>query len=151
MSLAVTLHLLFVVIWIGGMFFALWVLRPVASQLLEPAQRLTLWRQSFQRFFLWVWGAVIVLPTTGYWIIFAVYGGMANVGLHIHFMNGVGVLMILLFLHIYFAPYKRLSRSVDAGEFQVAGKYLDQIRTFVSVNLILGLIVVVVAVAGKYL
>ena len=149
MAVAIALHVLAAVIWIGGMFFAYVVLRPGAADLLEPQERLTLWRHSFQRFFAWVWAAVVLLPTTGYWIIFQVYGGMGTAGLYIHVMQGLGIVMILLYLHVYFAPYRRLCRAVDARDYENAGRYLNQIRTIVGINLTLGVIVVVVATAGQ--
>ena len=36
MAIAIPLHLLAAVIWVGGMFFAYMALRPVAASLLEP-------------------------------------------------------------------------------------------------------------------
>ena len=110
MSIATTLHLFSIVVGIGGTVFALWVLRPVALQLLEPPQRLSLWQRRYQRFFSWVCIAIIILPATSYWVIFAIYGGMANVGLNVHFMSGAGVFVVLLFLQLYFAPHKHLTR-----------------------------------------
>ena len=52
--LAITLHLLAAVIWVGGMFFAYMALRPATGSL-EPSIRLTLWSQTLKRFFPWVW------------------------------------------------------------------------------------------------
>lgn len=151
MSILIILHLLAAVVWVGGMFFAYIVLRRSAVEALEPSARLTLWRQTFRFFFPWVWMAAILLPVTGYWMVFGWLGGMANVGWHVHVMQALGIVMILLFLHLYFAPFKRLRRSVDGGDFTAAGKTLDQIRMLVSINLILGLIVVAVASGGRYL
>ena len=71
MSIAIGLHILAAVIWIGGMFFAYMVLRPVAASQLEPPARLTLWAACFDRFFVWVWLAVVLLPLSGYWILFS--------------------------------------------------------------------------------
>ena len=107
MFIAITLHLLAVVIWVGGMFFAYMALRPAAAALLEPAQRLPLWAMTFARFFPWVWAAVILLPLTGYWMILNVFGGFGNLALYIHIMQGIGILMMLIFLHVFFAPYRR--------------------------------------------
>jgi len=151
MFLAVTLHLLAVVIWVGGMFFAWMALRPVAAKLLEPPLRMPLWSQTFTRFFPWVWAAVIALPVTGYWMIFNVFGGFQSLALYIHIMQGVGLVMIAIFLHVFFAPYRRLKKAVAAGNFGIAGKALSQIRRLIGINLILGLVLVVVASAGRYL
>ena len=43
MALALALHVIAAVIWVGGMLFAHMMLRPVAAAQLEPPQRLTLW------------------------------------------------------------------------------------------------------------
>ncbi len=151
MSIAITLHLLAAVIWVGGMFFAYVALRPVAACLLPPPLRLPLWSQTFARFFPWVWGAVIILPATGYWMILQVFGGFGRVGVFVHLMHVIGLVMIAIFLHVYFAPYWRLNRAVAAQDFAAAGAHLGQIRRLIGVNLILGLVTIVIAAAGVHL
>jgi uncharacterized membrane protein len=151
MFLAITLHLLAVVVWVGGMFFAYVALRPVAATLLEPPQRMPLWSLTFARFFPWVWAAVILLPVTGYWMILNVFGGFGGLALYIHIMQGVGILMMLIFLHVFFAPYRRLKQAVAASDFAAAGKHLALIRKLIGLNLILGMALIVVASSGRYL
>jgi len=151
MFIAITLHLLAAVVWVGGMFFAYMALRPAAATLLEPPLRMPLWVGTFARFFPWVWTAVIVLPATGYWMIFTVFGGFQSLALYIHIMQGLGVAMIALFLHVFFAPYARLKAAVAAGDFAAAGKALGQIRRLIGINLILGLTLIVITSSGRYL
>ena len=151
MSLLFALHVLSAVIWVGGMFFAYMALRPVAASLLEPPHRLNLWAQVFQRFFPWVWLAVLVLLVTGLWMLFGFFGGMAHVRLHIHLMLGIGLLMMLIFFHIYFAPFRRLKQAVAEKDWQTGGAKLGQIRMLVGLNLILGLLVVLIAAGGRYI
>ena len=149
MGVAITLHLLAAVIWVGGMFFAYMALRPAALEL-EAPQRLALWLRTFKHFFAWVWGSVVVLPVSGYWMVFAVFGGFHNAGVHVQIMHIVGIIMILLFLHVYFAPYRRLKRALADSDFAAAAKQLSEIRVRVAINLTLGLIVIVVATSGAY-
>ena len=149
MGLALLLHVLAATVWVGGMFFALVCLRPAAAGL-EPAPRLQLWEGALRRFFPWVLMAVLVLLITGLWMIFAVLGGMKSVGLHVHIMLGLGLLMMLLALHVYFAPFKRLRKAVAGAHWTDAGKNLNQIRLLIGVNLVLGLCVVAVASGGRY-
>ena len=151
MPAAIAGHLLAAVIWVGGMFFAYTALRPAATKILEAPQRLKLWRKSLISFFFWVWICIIALPATGYWIIFAHYGGMARVGWHVHIMQVLGIIMILIFLHVFFAPFKRLRKAVKQENYQVAGENLVQIRKFVGINLFLGIIVLIVAGGLRYL
>jgi uncharacterized membrane protein len=141
-------HILAAVIWVGGMFFAHQMLRPAAGKL-DPAQRLPLWRRVFERFFPLVWVLILVLLLSGYGMISAL-GGFARVGLHIQIMQGIGIIMMLAFAHLYFAPWKRFRRAVDAGDLAAAAPQLDQIRRIVGLNLVLGLIVVVIGATGRY-
>jgi uncharacterized membrane protein len=65
-------------------------------------------------------------------------------------MLGTGILMMLLAAHVYFAPYKRLKRSIAQSNWPEAGRQLGQIRIFIAVNLALGLVTVFVAASGRY-
>lgn len=150
MLVAFTLHTLAAVIWVGGMFFAYMALRPVAASLFEPPARLNMWSQVFARFFPWVWLSVIVLLVTGLWII-KLYGGMGSVGIHIHTMFLLGLVMMLLFMHLFFNPYKKLNQAIGQQDWEFAGKQLGRIRHIIAVNLSLGLIVVAIAVGGRYI
>jgi uncharacterized membrane protein len=151
MSIAISLHLLSVVIWVGGMFFAYQVLRPAAADLLEPPLRLTLWVRVFGRFFPWVWMAVGLLLVSGFWMILTVFGGFGGAGLHVHIMLGLGVVMMLVFMHVYFAPYRRLKAAVAAQEWPDGGRQLALIRRLVGFNTLLGLMVTVIGAGGRYL
>ncbi|MFP6688130.1 MAG: hypothetical protein VCD31_02255 [Alphaproteobacteria bacterium] len=77
MAIASALHIIAAVVWVGGMFFAVLVLRPSAGAL-EPADRLALWGRVFARFFPWVWASIVLLLASGYWMIFAGKGGFAG-------------------------------------------------------------------------
>jgi uncharacterized membrane protein len=100
---ALIAHVWAAVVWVGGMFFALVALRPATAPL-EPGPRLELWSRVLERFFAWVFAAIVLLLVSGYGLIFGVFGGFAGTGLHVHIMQGIGIVMIILFLHLYFAP-----------------------------------------------
>lgn len=148
-ALAIALHVLAAIAWVGGMVFAHQFQRPAAASL-DPAQRLPLWRATFARFFPVVWAAIAVLLATGYWMIFGVYGGFANTGIHVHIMHLTGWVMMLLFFHVYFAPYRRFCRALDAGDLPGAGKQLNQIRRIVGINMLLGLVTAAIGSSGRY-
>jgi uncharacterized membrane protein len=141
------LHLLSVLVWVGGMFFAYVVLRPAAVDMLEPPPRLKLWNDVFRRFFKWVWTSIALLLISGIGMI-ALYGGMAHVGPHVHIMLALGIAMIAIYGHVYFALYKKLNRFVTAQSWKEAGEILSKIRKLVGLNLTLGLVTVCVAVSG---
>ena len=146
----ISLHLLAAIIWVGGMFFAYMVLRPVAGKLLEPPVRLTLWSNVFARFFPWVWATIIILPATGYTMIYQTWGGFDNIGWDLKLMHILGWVMILIFLHIFFAPFRRLSKAVTEGHYELAGKQLNVIGRIIAVNLSLGIIITIIAAGGRY-
>ena len=150
MSLAIGIHLLAAIVRVGGMFFAHMVLRPSVADL-EPAQRVGLFAQVLRRFFSWVWIAITALLLSGYWMIFVFYKGFAALPIYLHTMHGLGLLMILLFMHLWFAPYRRFKMAVADGDLPEAGKRLGQIRLIVMINLGLGLINGVIGASGAYL
>jgi uncharacterized membrane protein len=151
MGIALLLHILAAVIWVGGMFFAHVVLRPVAAGQLEPPVRLKLWTGIFKRFFPMVYAAIAVLLATGYWMVLSFYGGFEAVGMYVHIMMWTGYVMMLLFFHVFFAPFKRLKRAVAAEDWAAGGKSLAQIRFLVGINLVIGLAVIAIASGGRYL
>jgi len=147
---AVALHVLAVALWVGGMFFAHQCLRPVAAAQLEPPLRLTLWVGVFGRFFPWVWGAVLTTLLSGLWLMFFVYGGFKSPP-YMHTMLGLGLAMMAIFLHVFFAPYQRLKRAVAAQDWPQGARYLAQIRRLVGINTLLGLLTLAVGAGGHYL
>ena len=147
-GLALALHLLAAVLWVGGMFFAWMVLRPAAGAL-EPPQRLRLWNDSFGRFFPWVWGSVILLPVTGIWLIFRLFGGMGGSPLYVHLMLALGLAMITIFLHVWFSPYRRLRAAVARQEWPAGAAALASIRRLVGINLVIGLVVLAFVGLGR--
>lgn len=150
MFAAISLHILSATIWVGGMFFAYMFLRPVAAEELQPAERLTVWTDVFSKFFVWVWAAILLLIVTGHYMIF-VYGGFKHIGVHIHIMLTLGYIMMGIFMHVYFAPFKRMKNAVAQEDWPTAATNLNQIRKMVAVNLTLGLITIVVASAGRFI
>ena len=147
----ILLHVLSAVVWVGGMFFAYMCLRPVAATQLEVPARLQLWVGVFGRFFPYVWAAVVLLPLSGYLMIFSLWQGMANAPLYVHIMNGLGMVMILIYLHVFFAPYKKLKNAVTTEQWPVGGKALGQIRMLVGLNTAIGLSLIAIAAAGRYI
>jgi uncharacterized membrane protein len=149
MVAALALHILAAVAWVGGMLFAHQMLRP-AARALEPAIRLPLWHRVFSRFFPLVWGSVIVLLASGFFMVDYGFGGFARVGLYVNIMMALGIIMMLIFFHLFFAPWKRFRRAIAAGDLAQAGRQIEQIRVIVGINLIIGLVTVVVGATGRY-
>jgi len=58
-----------------------------------------------------VWLSVIALLGSGLYLI-AAYGGFGAVGWYVHAMLALGVLMMLIFAHVFFALFPRLRKGV---------------------------------------
>lgn len=144
------IHLLSIVVWVGGMVFAHFFLRP-ATQALEPAVRVRLMHDVLERFFAAVLVAVVLMLASGVWMIgnFARQvvqsGGSFAMPLGWTVMATLGLVMVAIFGHIRFALYKRLQRAVAANDWPTGGKALIGIRTWVGINLALGVLTVAVA------
>lgn len=149
MGIALLLHLLGVVVWVGGMFFAYMALRPVAATVLEPPQRLGLWAGVFAKFFPWVWLSIALILGSGLYIWMAL-GGMAAPA-YVFVMMGLGIVMMLIFAHVFFASYKKLKRAVTEQAWPAGGAALGQIRMLIGINLSIGLLTIAVAILGRAL
>jgi len=149
MTIGLALHVLAAIVWVGGMFFAYVVLRPAVGAL-EPLPRLTLWRDVFARFFPWVWASVLALLLSGYGMLLFGLGGFAGAGVHVHLMQALGLVMMALFGHLYFVPWRRLQRALAGGDGAAAAGQLGQIRRIVLINLGLGLVTSVIGASGRF-
>jgi uncharacterized membrane protein len=141
------LHLLAALVWVGGMFFAWMILRPAAVSTLEAPARLKLWIEVFQRFFYWVWAAVIVLPITGVGMLNLHFSGFETAPRYVHIMIGLYIAMLALFLRVQALQLPELRRAVAAEDWPSGGAVLGRIRRLVGINLILGLVLIGIAAA----
>lgn len=149
MGISLALHVLSVTIWVGGMFFAYMFLRPAAVSELEPPLRLKLWRQVFRRFFPWVWGSIVIIPISGL-VLIKNYGGFSHAPPSIHAMTTLATIMIIIFLIVYFVPFKRLKLLLDENDIPGAAQQLNLIRKLVGINTLTGLVTIAIATAGRY-
>lgn len=145
------LHVLAIVVWVGGMVFAHFFLRPAVAAL-PPPQRLPLMQAVLGRFFAAVLVASAVTLASGLWMIGRVAkqvvqgGGSFSMPPSWTLMTALGVLMILIFGHIRFVLYKRLSAAVAASDWARGAEQLAVLRRWVGANLAIGVVVILVAV-----
>lgn len=147
-NLALALHVLFAVVWVGGMAFAILALRP-ALAVLEPPQRMALMGRVHKRFFLIIWHAMPIVILSGYWLLFGHFGGFRGAGWHVHLMHLTGLVMALVYLAIFFGPWKRMRLALAASDVKAAAGANDRIRLMVSANLLIGLFTIAIAAWGR--
>lgn len=136
------LHLLAASAWVGGMLYALVVLRP-ALAVLDAAPRLQVHMLTLKRFFLVVWHAMPIMLLTGWGMIVAAGWGMATLPWYVNIMQALALVMAAVFLFAFFVPYRRLRRAIRPGP-----ELLNRIRLLITVNLALGAATIVVASFG---
>jgi uncharacterized membrane protein len=141
-------HVLAVVVWVGGMFVLHFAVRPSVARLQEPAVRLTFLSSTLGRFMSWAALSIVVLLASGLAMIL-IGGGFKNAHLSVHLMLAVGLVMMLLYLHIRFAPFKRMRAAVMASDWAAAAANLDVVRKMVLTNLVLGFITIAIATIGR--
>lgn len=145
-GLLLLLHLGAAVVWLGGMGFVLSCLRPAAIETLEPGPRLRLMEAALRRFFAQIAWALPLLLASGA-LLMAPAGRAAPIGWWL--MAGLGLLMGLVFIVIRGGLFPRLRQQVEAAAWPTAAALLERIRRLVMLNLLLGALVLVAAVAAR--
>jgi uncharacterized membrane protein len=137
-NLLLFVHVAGAIFWMGGMAFLVLALRPalLAQEQLAPPARLQLMVAVMRRFFAVVWASIAALLATGVALMLQARGAPTPLGWHV--MAGLGILMMLVFGHIYFAGYPQVKRAVAAQAWPVAGAALNRVALLVKVNLGLG-------------
>ena len=138
------LHLIAGTVWMGGMTFMLFALRPAALDSLDAQPRAILMGQVWKRFYILVLVSIVALFTTGTHLYSATFRaaklatGQGSVPLGWNIMLVLGISMMLIFGHIYFAGFKKYKRAVAAGEWPIAAKAAGLMHTMTLVNFTLG-------------
>ena len=141
-KLLLFVHLLAVIVWIGGMSFVLFCLRPASADLL-PAQRAPLMVATLERFFLQVTIAILAIWVTGLAMLLPV--GMAAAPPGWHMMLAGGVVMTLVFAWIRWVIFPAARRAAGTSDLPAAAASLGRIRLLVVVNLALGVLTIAAA------
>lgn len=148
--LASSIHAITAVLWIGGIFLAYRIVRPTLMEV-EPPVRLTLWYGVFKRFFPWVWLFILLLVISGYWDWYNRFESFATAPFYLHLMQGVGWLMIGLFVWLYFVPFAKFKHFVEQKNFAKAGQILNnKMRPVIATNLFLGIFETIIGASGPF-
>ncbi|MDB5859029.1 MAG: hypothetical protein JWQ76_2718 [Ramlibacter sp.] len=134
-NLFLFLHIAGAIFWMGGMAFMVLALRPSLGQL-PPPTRLPLVVEVLRRFFVVVAVSIVLLLATGVVMLQQAPGGATPPGWHA--MAGLGIVMMLVFGHIFFGPWRRLKQAAAAQDWPAGGKRMNQIALLVKFNLGLG-------------
>ncbi|GAA6142877.1 CopD family protein [Hydrogenophaga sp. 5NK40-0174] len=144
-------HVLAIVLWIGGMAFVHFFLRPATMQL-EPPERIRLLHAALRRFLNTMVPAVVVVLASGMGMMHWAFSASRSVGFDFpmpmdwSIMTALGLLMMLVFIHVRFVLFRQLSRSVNDGNWPDGANALGAIRRWVVFNLAMGVVIIGVAI-----
>ena len=142
------LHLLAVVAWVGGMAFTLFCLRPAAA-VLEPPARVTLMHAAMRRFIGLVTASAGVAFVSGAAMLGIARSASARAGLAFNMpldwyaMVGLFFFMLAVFVHVRVVLFARLTRAVTAQRWADGAAALGAIRWDVTLNLVVGIFIIV--------
>lgn len=148
-ALALALHVLAAIVWVGGMFFAYLAVRPALGEL-DTKHRARIWAAIFRRFFPWVWACIAALLASGFYLAIISFDSLSQAPIFVHVMMGLGIVMMAIFAYVFFVPYPQLKTAVQTGSEPLAVHAMVRIRMLIAVNLTLGIIVVLVGMLGSY-
>jgi len=150
MTIAFPLHVLAVLVFVGGLFSAVIVSHPLARGLNTDAASVA-WRQALSRVFTWAWVSLLLIVATGVVMVSLKFGGFSGVP-PIHRANmAIGIPAMVLFGYTFFGPWQRYRRTIARGDLPAARWALSRVRVLMSVILGLGLLASVVSAVGRYI
>jgi uncharacterized membrane protein len=140
------IHVSAVAVWVGGMFFSVFCLGPALAGLDAP-KRVAAAQRALERFLTAVSLAILAILGSGLGMLLPV--GLRYAPLSWHLMGGMGLVMIALYGHIVFGPFRRAQAAAAREDWPAAGAALEKVRRWVIINLILGLGTIAVATIGR--
>jgi uncharacterized membrane protein len=148
-KLWIFLHLVGVVVWLGGMFFLLHCLRP-SLEAIEGPQRPKLMLAVQGKFFkmvtvslVLIWGSGLAMLGT------AISNGLKPWPVGWHVMITLAAVMTILFFYIRFSLFAQAQRAFAAAKPGELGPIMEKIRICVMTNMGLGFVVVAAAIFGR--
>jgi uncharacterized membrane protein len=148
-TLALAIHTVAAVFLVGGLIFALVIMRP-GAQALEQDTNLTLWRDTLQRFLARGWIALALLLGSGHAMIRLTYGHLASAPLFVRLMLGLGLAITAIFAYLQFFPWRQFRQAVATSGWPIAQQRIAQVRQVLAILMALGVLTVLVGSSGRY-
>jgi uncharacterized membrane protein len=149
MIVALPVHIVAIIVWLGGLFLLTVVLGPTIREL-APTASISLWHRVLSRFFVWGSVGLVAIVASGIAIVQLRFGGFSGMPVIHRWNMVVGVPAIALYAYAQIVPWRACCRAIADDDWIVAGKNAAQIRTLLGIVLALGLIASVVSAAGRF-
>jgi uncharacterized membrane protein len=148
-KLWIFLHLVGIVVWLGGMFFMLHCLRP-SLEAIEGPQRPKLMLDVQAKFFKMVTVALVLIWGSGMAMLStAISNGLKPWPMSWHIMVTLALVMTLIFFYIRFSLFARANRAFGDAKPGELAPLMEKIRRAVMANMVLGFVVIAAAIFGR--
>ena len=137
--LVTAIHLLSVVLWVGGMAFLLLTLRAGIGAI-DPSARLVLQGAVYRRFFRTIWQVMPMAVVSGLLLLILLYSHQ-KMPWEVMVMQTGGILMAALFIGMVLVPNKRFQAKLAAGTATAADA--APVRRLLWITLGIGAIILV--------
>ena len=149
-GLVLAIHILAVIIWLGGLFFLVVVLGPSAKSL-DAAAAPSFWHRTLSHSLAWGWVSLVAIVGTGVALVFLVFGGYGGHVPNIHRVNmAIGIPAIALYGYTSLMPWRQFGHAARSNDRVVAAKKLHQVRTLLATILVLALSAAFMSALGRY-
>ncbi|GBR50963.1 hypothetical protein AA106555_0391 [Neokomagataea thailandica NBRC 106555] len=137
-SLILAVHLLGITYWVGGSLYTVLVMRRSVS-LLDPTPRSAVILQSYARFFRGLWHVMGTTLVSGWAMIFH-DGGFGAVPLPINIMQGLALVMAIVFVTTVQGPFRRARRAL-----RPSAELFDTLRLRTTIMAVCGILTIITA------
>jgi uncharacterized membrane protein len=148
MIVALPLHILAIVVWLGGLFCMSVMVSPAGRDLDATAIAFH-WQRVLARFFTWAWIALLLIVATGIALVQVRFGGFSNMPALHRANTAIGVPAIALFAYVFLVPWRRYCRSIAKSEWSAAERLLGHVRIVLAIILVLGVVASVISIVDR--
>jgi uncharacterized membrane protein len=146
--LARPIHMIAIIVWLGGLFLLTVVLGPTIRDM-APTARASIWYRVLSRFFVWGSIALAAIVASGIAVVRLRFGGLSGVPA-IHQWNMiVGIPAIGLYVYAQLIPWRTCRRATAVDDWILAEKSISRIRTLFGIALTMALVAAVVSSVAR--
>jgi uncharacterized membrane protein len=142
-------HQIGALILVGGLFFLLFIVRPVSKETLGVEDRQRLFQLVYRRMLRWQWLGLLFLWAGGIGQLYPLE--QSALSLPVQVMAAGGAVVTLLTFVIHAICYFHLSERMEDGHWGKAARTSSLVRKIMALNLLICLLLVLAGVADPYL
>lgn len=149
MIIAFPIHVIAVIVWLGGLFLLAVMLGPTAREV-DSAASASLWHRLLSRFFVWGSISLAIAVASGIAIVQLRFDGFSGIPAVHRWNMIVGLPAIALFSYAQIGPWRACRRAIAEGDWIAVEHSGSRIRTLFGIVVTLGLVASAASAAGRF-